>query len=351
MIREKIIQTINKEKHPIPLDQFIEICLFEKDGYYNQSNILNKFGDFTTAPEISQLFGEILGIFIYYTWTKKYGNQFDLIELGPGNGTLLVDILTTTKSFKNFHDNINIKLIEKNKHFIKKQKQKLKSKNFINIKTDWFSNIDFTSRKPAIIFANEFFDCFPVRHFKKDNEIWNEKVINFDNKEDRFFYEYIKIKNDNFINKKLKNITDQIYEISEKRDEYFEKICKYIKKKSGTVIIIDYGYLDFPGYFTLQALSNNKNSNLFDNLGKQDITSLVDFKNLINIAENNNLYVENFTTQKLFLVNNGINERKKMILNKSKNDKKNTIKEEYNRITDEKNMGSVFKVLIISNKN
>tara|TARA_Y100000741_G_scaffold27896_1_gene20076 strand:- start:2049 stop:3104 length:1056 start_codon:yes stop_codon:yes gene_type:complete len=351
MIREKIIETINKEKHPISLETFIEMCLFEKNGYYNQSDILNKFGDFTTAPEISQLFGEILGVFIYYTWVKKYGVKFDLIELGPGNGTLLVDILTITKSFQNFHNNINVKLVENNKYFIKKQKQKLKSKNFFNIKANWFNDFEFVSKKPAIIFANEFFDCFPVRHFKKDSEIWNEKVINFDNKENRFFYEYIKIKNDNVINKKLKNITDQIYEISEQRDKYFKKICKYIKKVSGTMIIIDYGYLDFPGYFTLQALSNNKHSNLFDNIGKQDVTSLVNFKNLINIAENNDLNVENFTTQKLFLVNNGIIQRKENILKKIKDDKKNTINEDYNRITDEKNMGSLFKVLIISNKN
>ena len=350
MIRKKIIKIIKKEKHPISLEKFIEICLFEKDGYYNQPNILNKFGDFTTAPEISQLFGEILGIFIYYTWTKKYGTEFDLIELGPGNATLLVDILSITKSFPNFHDNINIKLIEKNKYFIEKQKNYLKNKNFSNIKTDWFREIKFESKKPSIIYANEFFDCFPIRHFKKTNGIWSEKVINFNYEEDRFFYDYVKIKSENTIYEKLKNINDQIYELSEARERYFEKICKHIKKVSGTIIVIDYGYLNFPGYFTLQTLSNNKHSNLFDNFGKQDITSLVDFKSLIKIAENNDLNIENFSTQKLFLVNNGINERKKIILNKIKNYEKNNIEEEYNRITDENNMGSAFKVLIISNK-
>ena len=124
MIKIKIIDEIQKKNKGISLDKFIDICLFDKEGYYKIANPLGKSGDFTTSPEISQLFGEILGLYIYCLWQDKYKGELNLIELGPGNGTLLVDILRITKPFFNFHNFLNIHLIEKNNHLIHKQKKK-----------------------------------------------------------------------------------------------------------------------------------------------------------------------------------------------------------------------------------
>ena len=103
-INKKLINHIKKDPNGIPLDKFIEICLFEKHGYYRDNQPIGNAADFITAPEISQLFGEILGLYIYSLWHNKYKEKFNLIELGPGNGTLLIDILRITKSLGNFHN-------------------------------------------------------------------------------------------------------------------------------------------------------------------------------------------------------------------------------------------------------
>ena len=94
MILKKLIKLIRNTKYGIPLDKYIEICLYDNNyGYYKKNNPLGRNGDFVTSPEISQLFGEILGLYIYNFWKENLNNQFNLIELGPGNGTLIRDIL------------------------------------------------------------------------------------------------------------------------------------------------------------------------------------------------------------------------------------------------------------------
>ena len=97
-VKRKIISEINISKG-IFLDEFIDICLFSQDGYYKKAKPIGKKGDFTTSSEISQLFGEILGLYIYNSWQKNINDEFNLIELGPGTGILISDILRITKSF------------------------------------------------------------------------------------------------------------------------------------------------------------------------------------------------------------------------------------------------------------
>ena len=114
------------------------------------------------------------------------------------------------------------------------------------------------------------------------------------------------------------------------------------------MIAVDYGYLEKPKNFTLQSFFNNKNSNVLDNIGFQDITSLVDFKSLISIAKSNKLKIDIFNTQRDFLIKNGIFERSKKISANCSTDQKKIIKNGLNRIIDKFNMGSIFKVLVVS---
>ena len=102
IIHNKLIDHINQNPEGISLDQFIKICLFEKNGYYRSNQPIGKSADFTTAPEISQLFGEILGLYIYDLWYKHFQCKLNLVELGPGRGTLVADILRINKNFKPF---------------------------------------------------------------------------------------------------------------------------------------------------------------------------------------------------------------------------------------------------------
>ena len=128
-IKELIIKKI-KEKGSIDVGEFIQICQFENNGYYLRKNPIGRQNDFTTAPEISQMFGEILTIYLINYWEEKLMTKFNLIELGPGTGTLIIDILRTATANKKFFNEINLKLIEKNENLIVKQKNNLHNVNF-----------------------------------------------------------------------------------------------------------------------------------------------------------------------------------------------------------------------------
>jgi len=349
MIKKKISETILSRKKAITMEEYINICLYDKDGYYIKLNPIGKSGDFITAPEISQLFGEVIGLFIFSLWQNNFYKQFNLIELGPGKGTLLIDILNITKNLSNFHGFLNIILLEKNKYLISEQKKNLYKNGFNNLKIKWLNKINFFSKLPNIIYANEFFDCLPIRQFQKKSHIWYEKMINFHKYEERFFFEHKEVKNTEILLQLNQHKKDNIVEISTQREEYFHHMCKSIINLKGAIIIVDYGYLDKPNNFTLQSVYNHRPSNVLENLGMQDITSLIDFKKLIYIAKQHKLHIHTFCTQREFLLKYGIKERKNIILKKCSAIQKKIIEKGLNRLIND-DMGSFFKVLVVCTK-
>ncbi len=342
-ITEQIKLKIISNKMDMRLDIFLKNVLFNSSGYYYKKKPIGKFNDFITAPEISQMFGEIIGLYLYYLWSTKIKSQFNLIELGPGNGTLFTDIANTLLKYPEFLGNAIITFVEINESLIKIQKKNLKNYNIKNI--NWRDKINFRSNLPSIIYSNEFFDCFPVRQFfLKDN--WFEKYVTLDTENKNFIF-----KNKLITEKKLLALLssynkEKLLEISFERNKYFEKICKLIKNKGGVFFTIDYGYLNHNTNFTLQAIQNHKYSNVLENIGEKDISSLVNFEDLINIALKNNLYINEFCTQREFLIKFGILEREKK-LSKLKNPIK--IKKDLKKLIGRKDMGNLFKCLVISN--
>ena len=348
MHKENILKKLTTFKNPITIEKFIKLSLYDQEGYYSSSNVIGSSGDFITSPEISQLFGEILGLYILNYWQNNIKKKFNLIELGPGRGTLLLDIIKITEKFNNFNVAVSIKLIEKNTNLINKQKTNFNKFNLNLKKIKWHKDFKSNNIDPVIIIANEFFDCFPIRQFYKKKDIWYEKKIKYNSAEQTLKIKDIKIKNQKTINYILSYNPLNTLEISKSREKYFSKICKHILQVGGMMIAIDYGYLEKPKNFTLQSIYNNKNSNILDNIGYQDITSLVDFKSLISIAKYHNLQINIFSSQRDFLIQNGIYERTKKILTNCKTYQKEIIKSGLNRIIDIKNMGAIFKVLVIS---
>jgi len=344
-IKEIIISEIAK-KGKIDVSQFIELCLYGDDGYYIKNDPIGKKNDFITSPEISQMFGEILAAYLINYWKKNINTEFNLIELGPGNGTLIVDILSTATVNKNFLNSINLTLIEKNKALIIKQKNNLSNENFYPV--EWVQDIDIKeNNRPAIIYSNEFFDCFPIRQFYK-NDKWYEKFIKYNQTQKIFNFVSEELDNKEILNKLEKFNDVEVAEISDSRKKYFESVCRYIKKNRGVCITIDYGYKDPPQYLSLQTIYNHKKTHLFDNIGNQDITAYVNFDELINIAYKYDLKIDLFCNQKEFLIGYGLEIRKKE-LQKNKDEK--TVKKielDYERLTNTSQMGEIFKVLIIS---
>ena len=340
-IKQLIISEINKNGK-INVNRFIDLCLHSVEGYYRKINPIGIQNDFITAPEISQMFGEILGSFIINYWDRKIGTKFNLIELGPGKGTLINDILRVSNKHKKFQDLMHLTLIEKNKALIKFQKSSINKKTIKKI--TWKDNFQITNNLPSIIYSNEFFDCFPIRQFYR-KEKWLEKFIQYDISNNLFSFTSQNIEDEYLVEQLKKFDHIKLAEISTSRKEYFHNICKFIKKNKGIIITIDYGYIDPPNIYSLQTLCNHKKTHLFENLGSQDITAFVNFDELIDIAKKNLLDIDIFCSQKEFLISCGIKERK----NKLKtNQNQNNIESEFIRLTDKNQMGSNFKVLVVS---
>ena len=337
-----------KKKISLPLDKFINLSLYNKKfGYYMKKNPFGKRGDFITAPNISRLFSEMIAIWILSFW-QSLGSpkKFNLVELGAGNGEMLKVIIESLQNFPVFFKSCNFIIHEKSPSLIKIQKKILSKDKIL-----WLSEINKVKKDPCIFIANEFFDSIAIKQFRKENKIWFEKFIKFKKQNEAFFFEkkfdmkkfekkinYGISKNQNFI------------EYSEVGLRYLKNIAKLIKKNTGGLLLIDYGYSEKKMKNTLQAISNHKFSNILEDIGNSDITHNINFNLFKNIIKQIGGLKNNLTTQKEFLIKLGIRQRAEII---SKNEnflKKADIYYRLKRLIDEKQMGDLFKVMLITNQ-
>jgi cyclopropane-fatty-acyl-phospholipid synthase len=333
------------DKKDLPLDQFIEFALYDKvNGYYMKKNPFGKEGDFITAPNITRLFSEIIAIWVLTFW-KSIGSprKFNLLELGAGNGEMMKVIIETLKSFPECFNNCNFQIHEKSE-FLKKQQQfNLKSE-----KMTWIDNIKINNLFPTIYLANEFFDALPIKQFFKRKEGWVERFVNFkDEKNAEFKEQLIDIKN---IEQNLKfeiSKDQEIIEYSPSSFEYLKDISNLIKNNDGGLLIIDYGYLNLKMKETLLAIKNHKHSNILEDIGDSDITYNINFnlfKKFVGQFDDLNFMI---TSQKKFLTSMGIIQRAEIIGENIPFSKKSDLFYRIRRLIDEKQMGELFKVMLI----
>lgn len=324
-LREKIIS-----EGPIPLESFMDIALHHPEhGYYTKAPAIGKDGDFITAPEVSQMFGEIIGAWCIDMW-HKFGSPtpFNLVELGPGRGTLMKDLLRVAKKSPDFLQAMNLILIERNQTLKAQQSQALES-NSPKWSSD-FTTAPFDPRSPTLIIANEFFDAFPVQQFTEENGKW--------------FATHVDVKNDKLAFSNIKvNHTPPFLEHSPQAEDYFNTICSHINKHKGAMLTIDYGYEDGQGH-SLQALREHSHSSPLEHVGESDLTAHVNFKTLNTIAHTAGLATAGPTTQGRFLSSLGILQRAQQL--QSQNPLQiPQITSDLMRLTSPQQMGSLFKVL------
>ena len=169
----KIINIL-KEKKSIPLDQFINIVLYDKKfGYYMKNNPFGKEGDFITSPLISNLFGEMLAVWCVSFW-EYIGkpNKILLVELGPGDGTLCKNLLNTSKKFKDFYNSLEVNLLEISNKLKTIQKKKINNK-----KVKWIKKIQEINYGPVIFLGNEFFDALPIKQIYKKKKLFLKRYV------------------------------------------------------------------------------------------------------------------------------------------------------------------------------
>ena len=339
---------MKKKIQSLPLDKFINFSLYNKKfGYYMKKNPFGKEGDFITAPNISRLFSEMIAIWVFSFW-KSLGSpkKFNLVELGAGNGEMMRILIESFKNFPEFFVSCKLIIHEKSPSLIKIQKKKLQ-KTRIN----WISNLKRLEKLPSIFIANEFFDSLEIKQFTKKKDSWFEKFVLLENnKKATFFDKKFNMKSyEKKINFKISK-NQNFIEYSELGIDYLKEISKIIKREMGGILIIDYGYFGDKMKNTLQAIFKHKYSKPNKNIGNSDITHNINFNLFQRVTKEFGGLKSNLTTQKDFLIKMGINERAE-ILSKNLNFlKKADIYYRIKRLTDDKQMGSLFKVMLIKNQ-
>ena len=331
----------------LPLDKFIEWALYDKDlGYYMKKNPFGKEGDFVTAPNITRLFSEIVAIWVITFW-KSIGSpkNFNLLELGAGNGEMMKVIAETLKNFPECFNASKFIIHEKSDFLINEQKKNL---DFEMI--SWIHDFKKINSLPTIFLANEFFDAIPIKQFFKKKNSWIERFVDMKNsKKAEFTEKKIDIKKLELqLNFEISK-GQEIIEYSPDTFKYLKTINDIIEKNTGGILIIDYGYLDLKMQETLQAVNNHKYSGILENIGNSDITYNINFnlfKNFTNQFQNLDSII---TSQKKFLTSMGILQRAEIISKNMPFSKKTDLFYRIRRLIDEKQMGELFKVMLIKN--
>lgn len=299
-LQQLIISEI-EQTGPMPVDRYMELCLAHpQHGYYMKQDPFGQAGDFVTAPEISQIFGEMIGIWAITQWQKLGAPEnCALVEAGPGRGTLMADILRAIKVVPSFKPEIH--LVEISPVLKRKQKEKLGDG------ISWHNKIPELD-KPSIFIANEFFDALPIKQFIGKTE---RKIVA---ENGRLAF----------------NLAVEDGLVKETCPIALE-LMKQISHNYAAGIIIDYGYIENRKIDTLQALRGHNYTSPLENPGDCDLTAHVDFGGLASISEKKC----QITTQREFLLAHGADVRAK-ILNKEN---------DLDRLISKNQMGELFKVL------
>lgn len=336
ILKRKIKKTI-QEMGPMSLAEFMKIALTDtKNGYYRKKMPLGSKGDFITSPDISQIFGEIIGIWILDLWIKlNKPKDLQIVDLGGGRGTLLSDVQRVLKNKIQ-----NYIIIDINNELIKLQKQTVE--NVLH-----FENLRDIPKKPTIFIGNEFLDTFPVNQFIITESCFKEVCINLDNEELIFCHQRTNLSKSLGDRESYALKVNDTFEINFESRKFIKKISNFIKENHGGAIFFDYGYTVNKGD-TLQAIKKNKFVRPLDDPGNVDITSHVDFTDITNQAKKNMVNVWGPDTQSSFLKKMGAYERLNSLESISDDRAKEELRLGLNRLTDNDQMGELFKVFAIT---
>ncbi|MBY0428828.1 MAG: SAM-dependent methyltransferase [Alphaproteobacteria bacterium] len=338
---EIIIRNDINAHGPMPFSRFMELCLFhERYGYYNTHDPLR---DFATAPEISQLFGEMIAVWCIDCWMKLGSpSSFTLLECGPGRGTLMADICRTAALVPDFIKAANVVLLEKSP-LLKLKQQEALSKHDVT----WINALSDLPQQKTIMVCNEFFDAFPVQPFVKTHHGWGERAVAVT--EHELAYAVLKPE------KKLQHhFIDALFseapigaiaEINFAANDWVKDFAAHLKNYGGTALIIDYGYEGIELANTVQAIHQKRMSPVFKHVGEADITVHVDFAPFQTIAKDAGIQASSLIPMRDFLLSCGIETRAERLKAKASDEQQEAIDVGLKRLTASEQMGHLFKVL------
>jgi len=343
LLRQRIEMT-----GPISVADYMAQCLCHpRHGYYMKKDPFGIQGDFITAPEISQTFGELLGLWAAICWQQMGSpSPLHLVELGPGRGTLMMDALRASKAVPGFHDALTVHLVEISP-VLKDLQQKKLSGSPVDIQ--WHGDLADLPDGPAFFLANEFFDALPIRQFEKGEKGWAERFVDLD--PDGEGLRFV-LQSDEAASalmppglREKDAPLGAFFEISSPAQSVAYALGQRLCEQGGAVLALDYGY-DTPGFGeTFQALHKHQYSPVLDAPGNADLTAHVDFNTLAHSFVEGGARVWGPQGQGMFLERLGIAQRFQILLQNASDTQRPSLIAAHKRLTAPEEMGKLFKVI------
>ena len=331
---------------PITLADYMATCLLDpEDGYYTHAQVFGAWGDFITAPEISQMFGELVGLALAQNWLDQGApDPFILAELGPGRGTLMADILRATGQVPGFRAAARVVLVEASARLQEAQSRALRPHP-----VEWVGRAEDLPEGPLWLVANEFFDALPIRQFTRAGQGWAETMVGLDAQTGALVAGRAPPVAVSALSDRVHAAAPgQVAEICPAAGAIMGTIAWRIAvAQRGLALIIDYGGWAGMGD-TFQALRGHTPVDPFADPGRADLTAHVDFAPLAAAARASGARVAGPVLQADFLDRLGIGIRTDVLARRLTGTALETHLAAHRRLTDPAEMGTLFKVLAVT---
>jgi NADH dehydrogenase [ubiquinone] 1 alpha subcomplex assembly factor 7 len=350
-LAEKLIAQI-RANGPITVADYMAVCLGDRQhGYYLTRDPIGRGGDFVTAPEVSQMFGELIGAWTVLTWEAMGApSPLTLAELGPGRGTLMADLLRAARARPAFGEAVRVHLIETSPPLRAAQEATLAT---CGANVTWQERVDALPRGPLIVIANEFFDALPIRQFVGTAEGWAERMVGADG-EGRLIFglrpaagvgdhpPHLEIPEG-----RPPDTAGTVVETSPAAIATMQTLAERITRDGGAGLFIDYGYEGPASGDTLQAVRRHRYDDPLAAPGEADLTAHVDFAALAKAAAEAGAVPRHMMAQGAFLLRLGIMERAARLGAGKDAATQAAVEAAVERLCAPKAMGELFKVLAI----
>ncbi|MFN3936757.1 MAG: class I SAM-dependent methyltransferase [Gemmobacter sp.] len=327
---------------PITLADYMAECLLHPDyGYYTSAEPFGRAGDFITAPEISQMFGELLGLWIGQCWLDQGRPEGAVLaELGPGRGTLMADALRALRAVPGFSTSVRVVLVEASARLRSHQAAALQGQAI-----DWADRPDDLPEAPLFLLANEFFDALPIRQFTRDRKGWRETVVGLDGR--RLVLGRAPPAPLAALSHRLADtVPGDVVEICPAAGPVIAAVAGRIARHGGAALVVDYGGWRSRGD-TFQAVRRHRTTDPLAEPGDADLTAHVDFEPLALSAERAGARWFGPVPQGLFLERLGIATRAAALAQGLSGAALAAHRAAHRRLTGPQEMGTLFKVLAV----
>ena len=329
-----------RQHGPMSVAQYMGLVLTHpRHGYYRQGRAIGAQGDFITAPEISQMFGELIGFFLVNLWQQmSEPRSFTLLELGPGRGTLMADILRVAGRAPGFLEAAEIELFETDPELLAQQRDRL-----ARYSPRWIENFDLAADTPLLVVANEFFDALPIRQFVRSRDGWHERMVGLRGGRRVFGLSPTPIPPTALPEAIHYASEGAVFEAGLAAGEVMKRLAAAVSRRGGAILAIDYGYGRTQTGETLQAVRRHAYADPLESPGESDLSAHVDFAALGAAAGAAGLAVAPLTGQGDFLKHLGILART-AALARANPDRAAELNAALDRLTSPQQMGILFKV-------